>query len=174
MCASCAFQNPPKLPRFLIATGYAYHRMDGGTPVRARMQLMDDFNESPRTFAFLLTTKVGGIGVNLTGANRYMRTGIVSFPNRPARPDEVGWGSTPAHESMPVFESWWRRRQPRQRQQMPAAAESALAAGLASPAHARLSCLPQEGLQMAAMSTGRPCSDSGESPMCLPMRGTGC
>ena len=46
--------------------------MDGATPVGARMRLMDDFNESPRTFAFLLTTKVGGIGVNLTGANRVL------------------------------------------------------------------------------------------------------
>lgn len=44
--------------------------MDGSTAVVNRMRLMDDFNESPRTFAFLLTTKVGGIGVNLTGANR--------------------------------------------------------------------------------------------------------
>ena len=44
--------------------------MDGSTAVVSRMRLMDDFNESPRTFAFLLTTKVGGIGVNLTGANR--------------------------------------------------------------------------------------------------------
>jgi len=50
--------------------------MDGSTPVGARMRLMDDFNESPRTFAFLLTTKVGGIGVNLTGANRCARTHI--------------------------------------------------------------------------------------------------
>ena len=44
--------------------------MDGSTAVASRMRLMDDFNESPRTFVFLLTTKVGGIGVNLTGANR--------------------------------------------------------------------------------------------------------
>lgn len=48
--------------------------MDGSTAVVNRMRLMDDFNESPRTFAFLLTTKVGGIGVNLTGANRFACT----------------------------------------------------------------------------------------------------
>jgi Helicase conserved C-terminal domain len=54
----------------MSCTGYKYHRMDGSTAVASRMRLMDDFNESPRTFAFLLTTKVGGIGVNLTGANR--------------------------------------------------------------------------------------------------------
>jgi hypothetical protein len=34
--------------------------------------MMDDFNNNPRVFVFLLTTKVGGIGVNLTGANRVL------------------------------------------------------------------------------------------------------
>jgi Helicase conserved C-terminal domain len=59
--------------------GYKYHRMDGSTAVVNRMRLMDDFNESPRTFAFLLTTKVGGIGVNLTGANRCRLCTLLGF-----------------------------------------------------------------------------------------------
>lgn len=33
---------------------------------------MDDFNSSPERFLFLLTTKVGGLGVNLTGADRVL------------------------------------------------------------------------------------------------------
>merc|ERR1719410_2488417 len=32
--------------------------------------MIDKFNRSPDIFCFLLTTKVGGLGVNLTGANR--------------------------------------------------------------------------------------------------------
>lgn len=32
--------------------------------------MIDEFNRNPEIFVFLLTTKVGGIGVNLTGANR--------------------------------------------------------------------------------------------------------
>lgn len=44
--------------------------MDGGTPVVTRARLIDDFNDNPDVFAFLLTTRVGGIGVNLVGANR--------------------------------------------------------------------------------------------------------
>merc|ERR1719412_3135273 len=43
--------------------------MDGSTPVGARQPLIDSFNSSD-TFVFLLTTKVGGLGVNLTGASR--------------------------------------------------------------------------------------------------------
>ena len=45
-------------------------RMDGNTPIQARQGLVDDFNQNPEIDVFLLTTKVGGLGVNLTGANR--------------------------------------------------------------------------------------------------------
>ncbi|XP_042489273.1 protein CHROMATIN REMODELING 8 [Macadamia integrifolia] len=58
------------LENFLIANGYTYHRMDGLTPVKHRMALMDEFNNSTDIFIFILTTKVGGLGTNLTGANR--------------------------------------------------------------------------------------------------------
>ena len=52
--------------------GYRYHRMDGSTAVVQRARLIDDFNENDSVFVFLLTTKVGGIGVNLTGADRVL------------------------------------------------------------------------------------------------------
>jgi DNA excision repair protein ERCC-6 len=47
-----------------------YLRMDGKTPVKQRQTLVDQFNNDPDLDVFLLTTKVGGLGVNLTGANR--------------------------------------------------------------------------------------------------------
>lgn len=47
-----------------------YLRMDGKTPVKQRQPLVDQFNNDPNLHVFLLTTKVGGLGVNLTGANR--------------------------------------------------------------------------------------------------------
>ncbi|KAI1824834.1 SNF2 family N-terminal domain-containing protein [Xylaria intraflava] len=47
-----------------------YLRMDGKTPIKMRQALVDKFNKSPDIDLFLLTTKVGGLGVNLTGANR--------------------------------------------------------------------------------------------------------
>ncbi|KAK1266905.1 Chromatin structure-remodeling complex protein SYD [Acorus gramineus] len=55
---------------FLIASGYTYRRMDGITPVKQRMALIDEFNNSSHVFVFILTTKVGGLGTNLVGANR--------------------------------------------------------------------------------------------------------
>ncbi|KAK5813409.1 DNA repair rhp26 [Gossypium arboreum] len=58
------------LENFLTTSGYCYRRMDGHTPVKQRMALIDEFNNSDDIFIFILTTKVGGLGTNLTGANR--------------------------------------------------------------------------------------------------------
>ncbi|KAF5192713.1 Chromatin remodeling [Thalictrum thalictroides] len=58
------------LESFLITGDYTYRRMDGQTPVKQRMALIDEFNNSNDICVFILTTKVGGLGTNLTGANR--------------------------------------------------------------------------------------------------------
>lgn len=59
------------LETFLKRTGqYKYLRMDGTTIINHRQQLVDEFNNTPEIDVFLLTTKVGGLGVNLTGADR--------------------------------------------------------------------------------------------------------
>ncbi|RDW70081.1 putative DNA repair and recombination protein RAD26 [Coleophoma crateriformis] len=50
--------------------GFNYLRMDGSTNIKDRQSLVDRFNKEPDLHVFLLTTKVGGLGVNLTGANR--------------------------------------------------------------------------------------------------------
>jgi DNA excision repair protein ERCC-6 len=50
--------------------GMRYKRMDGTTPIHVRQTMVDDFNTNPDIHVFLLTTKVGGLGVNLTGADR--------------------------------------------------------------------------------------------------------
>ncbi|KAG2733797.1 hypothetical protein G9P44_003322 [Scheffersomyces stipitis] len=49
---------------------FTYLRMDGSTPIAKRQDLVDKFNSDPNLHVFLLTTKVGGLGVNLTGADR--------------------------------------------------------------------------------------------------------
>lgn len=49
---------------------YTYMRMDGGTQIIQRQSLVDTFNTDPKYRIFLLTTRVGGLGVNLTGASR--------------------------------------------------------------------------------------------------------
>ncbi|GFF36190.1 DNA repair protein rhp26 [Aspergillus lentulus] len=51
-------------------SGFNYRRMDGTTPIQNRQTMVDEFNNDPNIHVFLLTTKVGGLGVNLTGADR--------------------------------------------------------------------------------------------------------
>ncbi|EFA07002.2 DNA excision repair protein ERCC-6 [Tribolium castaneum] len=55
---------------FLKQQGYTYLKMDGSTAVSSRQPLINKFNEDSSYDVFLLTTKVGGLGVNLTGADR--------------------------------------------------------------------------------------------------------
>uniref|UniRef100_A0A1Y1KDE8 DNA repair and recombination protein RAD54-like n=1 Tax=Photinus pyralis TaxID=7054 RepID=A0A1Y1KDE8_PHOPY len=55
---------------FLNQQGYKYLKMDGGTSISSRQPLINKFNEDSTYDVFLLTTRVGGLGVNLTGANR--------------------------------------------------------------------------------------------------------
>lgn len=59
------------LERFINSMpGFKYRRMDGNTSIKDRQDLVDEFNRGPDIHVFLLTTKVGGLGVNLTGADR--------------------------------------------------------------------------------------------------------
>jgi DNA excision repair protein ERCC-6 len=48
---------------------YSYLRMDGDVMLRDRMNLIEKFNRD-NIFLFLLTTRVGGLGINLTAANK--------------------------------------------------------------------------------------------------------
>lgn len=49
-----------------------YLRMDGSSSVRMRPRMISAFNSDPSIHVFLLTTRVGGLGVNLTGADRVL------------------------------------------------------------------------------------------------------
>ena len=49
---------------------FTYLRMDGTTPISQRTQIIERFNKDRAIFIFLLTTRVGGLGINLTGADR--------------------------------------------------------------------------------------------------------
>ncbi|XP_041645609.1 DNA excision repair protein ERCC-6 [Cheilinus undulatus] len=55
---------------FVRENNYSYLKMDGTTTIASRQPLIARYNEDKSIFIFLLTTRVGGLGVNLTGANR--------------------------------------------------------------------------------------------------------
>ncbi|XP_021827208.1 switch 2 isoform X1 [Prunus avium] len=58
------------LEKFLIRKGYCFSRLDGSTPTNLRLSIVDDFNSSPSKQVFLISTRAGGLGLNLVSANR--------------------------------------------------------------------------------------------------------
>ncbi|XP_060103034.1 SWI/SNF-related matrix-associated actin-dependent regulator of chromatin subfamily A containing DEAD/H box 1 [Heteronotia binoei] len=54
---------------FLKQQQFRYLRLDGKTQISDRIHLIDEFNSDMGIFVFLLSTKAGGLGINLTSAN---------------------------------------------------------------------------------------------------------
>jgi DNA excision repair protein ERCC-6 len=52
---------------FIRQQSYNYLRLDGTTSIGSRQPMIEKYNKSADIFVFLLTTRVGGLGVNLTG-----------------------------------------------------------------------------------------------------------
>lgn len=57
------------LEQFLNMHGHRYLRLDGATKVEQRQVLTDRFNNDPRILVFILSSRSGGLGINLTGAD---------------------------------------------------------------------------------------------------------
>jgi DNA repair and recombination protein RAD54B len=60
------------LGQHLASLSLPFLRLDGSTPPAKRQDLVDAFNRTPasKNFAFLLSAKSGGAGINLIGASR--------------------------------------------------------------------------------------------------------
>lgn len=48
---------------------HKYVRLDGSSKLSDRRDLVEDFQTRPDIFVFLLSTRAGGIGINLTAAD---------------------------------------------------------------------------------------------------------
>jgi len=58
------------LQNMIIRCGYSHDRLDGSTSQKQRQDRVDHFNHSDSCFVFLVSTRAGGLGLNLTGANK--------------------------------------------------------------------------------------------------------
>ncbi|CAI5758017.1 unnamed protein product [Candida verbasci] len=57
------------LEQFLNIHGYRYMRLDGSTKIEDRQLLTEQFNRDNKIPVFILSTRSGGLGINLTGAD---------------------------------------------------------------------------------------------------------
>jgi SNF2 family DNA or RNA helicase len=55
------------IQQFVQARGYSFIRLDGSTSQQKRQLLVDRFQKDKTIFIFLISTKAGGLGLNLTG-----------------------------------------------------------------------------------------------------------
>lgn len=57
------------LEDYLHYRQWKYCRIDGSVKVDARQEQIEAFNKDPSIFCFLLSTRAGGLGINLAGAD---------------------------------------------------------------------------------------------------------
>ncbi|KAF2203699.1 hypothetical protein GQ43DRAFT_411008 [Delitschia confertaspora ATCC 74209] len=79
--------------------GRSYQRLDGKTPVGDRQDHVDTFNEG-YTNIYLISTKAGGLGLNLIGANRVV---VMDFEYNPQDIEQAIGRSYRIGQKKPVF-----------------------------------------------------------------------
>ena len=57
------------LEEYLNYMQYIYFRLDGNTTISNRRELITEFQRNKDVFIFLISTKAGGLGINLTAAD---------------------------------------------------------------------------------------------------------
>src|SRR3954447_18373501 len=57
------------MEEYLTYRNYKYCRLDGSTKLEDRRDTVSDFQSDPSIFVFLLSTRAGGLGINLTSAD---------------------------------------------------------------------------------------------------------
>jgi SNF2 family DNA or RNA helicase len=72
-CKVLLFSNSTQmldiLTAFTTRQGYISRRIDGQTPQKRRSQIVKEFHQNAGIFLLLLSTKAGGVGLNLCAAN---------------------------------------------------------------------------------------------------------
>ena len=57
------------LQDYLHMRNYRYSRLDGSRDLTNRKENIDNFNQDTDVFAFLISTRAGGLGINLVAAD---------------------------------------------------------------------------------------------------------
>lgn len=54
---------------FLIMRDYKFTRLDGSMNILSRVEAINTFNNNPEYFIMMLSTRAGGLGLNLASAD---------------------------------------------------------------------------------------------------------
>lgn len=68
------------LERYLDIREYGFLRLDGQTAVTDRQDLIDQYMADSELFVFLLSTRAGGLGINLTAADTVILAARPTYP----------------------------------------------------------------------------------------------
>jgi len=61
----------------MVQKGYFYEILEGSMDTDERTARVDKFNNDPKMFVFLISTKAGGVGLNIVSANKvYVPTSV--------------------------------------------------------------------------------------------------
>ena len=79
------------IQQFTTLKRWKFARLDGNTNIASRQHLVDSFNSDTSYFGMLCTTRTGGVGLNLTGANRILIYDPDFNPSSDAQARERSW-----------------------------------------------------------------------------------
>lgn len=79
------------IENYLKNNNYTYLTMSGKTSIKLRAHKISQFNTDENIFIFLLTTKVGGLGLNLIGASRIIIYDPDWNPSTDSQAKERAW-----------------------------------------------------------------------------------
>jgi superfamily II DNA/RNA helicase len=80
-----------------------YQRLDGSTPMNGRQDSIRKFNADAATQVYLISTKAGGVGLNIHGANRVI---IFDFKYTPTDEQQAIGRAYRLGQSKPVYVYW--------------------------------------------------------------------
>lgn len=93
------------LQQVLGEQGHAAMRLDGQTPMLERLGMIKRFNtDGDPTRVFLISTKAGGVGLNIHGANRVV---IMDFAHNPMDEQQAIGRAYRIGQDKPVFVYWF-------------------------------------------------------------------
>ena len=64
----------------MVCRKHTYMRLDGSSKISDRRDMVADFQSKSDIFVFLLSTRAGGLGINLTAADTVSAVGGLVLP----------------------------------------------------------------------------------------------